>query len=225
MRHQGTPVKILVTGFGRFPGAPYNPTEALMRRLAVYRPRLRRLGIHLDCAILPVIYAELPERLARLLQDHEPDGALHFGLASRRLHFTIETRALNRCSPLRPDAAGKKPWNPETLGSHFLQAGGPMIMASRFPARMIVTALNRRGIPTRLSQDAGDYLCNMALYHACRSGIAATGFIHVPLRIHTPQGMGTRPVTASMLDQAALTAIALTAQHLRSARQRDTSRR
>ncbi|WP_084705167.1 pyroglutamyl-peptidase I family protein [Beijerinckia mobilis] len=219
MRQQGAPVKILVTGFGRFPGAPYNPTEALMQRLAVYRPRLRRLGIHLDYAVLPVVYAELAERLARLLQDHEPDGALHFGLSSRRFHFSIETRALNRCSPLRPDAAGKKPWNSECPRSHFLQAGGPMMMASRFPARMIVAALDRRGIPTRLSQDAGDYLCNMALYQSCRSGIAATGFIHVPLRIHMPQGIGTRRVTASMLDQAALMAIELTAHHLRSTRQ------
>ena len=35
------PTTILITGFGPFPGAPFNPTTPLVRRLA----RLRRPGL------------------------------------------------------------------------------------------------------------------------------------------------------------------------------------
>ena len=60
-------LRILITGFGPFPGAPFNPTQPLVARLL----RLRRpaLGdVELSGHIFPVTYSavdrELPELLA-----------------------------------------------------------------------------------------------------------------------------------------------------------------
>lgn len=99
-------MRILVTGFGGFPGAPRNPTERIIANLARHRPRLARAGLELDLSVLPVVYAEIEPRLEALTREAAPDAILHFGLASRRSKLCVETRALNRISLLRPDAAG-----------------------------------------------------------------------------------------------------------------------
>jgi pyroglutamyl-peptidase len=51
-----------------------------------------------------------------------------------------------------------------------------------------VTRLRRRGLPARISRDAGGYLCNALLYHsleiARRSSLPSrTGFIHLPANL------------------------------------------
>ncbi|ACK50043.1 peptidase C15 pyroglutamyl peptidase I [Methylocella silvestris BL2] len=99
-------MRILVTGFGGFPGAPRNPTERIIANLARHRPRLARAGLELDLSVLPVVYAEIEPRLEALTREAAPDAILHFGLASRRSKLCVETRAFNRISLLRPDAAG-----------------------------------------------------------------------------------------------------------------------
>jgi pyroglutamyl-peptidase len=72
-------LRILITGFGPFPGAPYNPTMPLVQRLT----QLRRPAfddVELSSHIFHVTYAtvdrELPELVARL----RPQALLSFGL-------------------------------------------------------------------------------------------------------------------------------------------------
>jgi pyroglutamyl-peptidase len=60
----------------------------------------------------------------------------------------------------------------------------------------MLRALERTGLPVRLSRNAGDYLCNYTLWHATRAtnkagGMELSAFIHVPspsLRI-TPDAL------------------------------------
>ena len=78
-------VRILLTGFGRFPGAPANPSAAIVAAIAhAGRRRLDRCGIELVAAVLPVDFDEIGEELARHLAAAEPDAVLHLGLAGRR---------------------------------------------------------------------------------------------------------------------------------------------
>jgi hypothetical protein len=85
---------ILVTGFGPFPGAPFNPTGQLVERLA----RLRRPALN-DVTIVPHVfqtsYAAVDHDLPKLIARHKPDALLMFGLASRSKTLRIETRARN----------------------------------------------------------------------------------------------------------------------------------
>ena len=112
--------RILVTGFGGFPGAPKNPTAQMIADLVRYRPRLLRAGIRLELAVLPVVYGEIGPRLDTLRQKLRPDAILHFGVAPRRKRLCVETRALNRISLLHPDASGA------VAADRTIVAGAPM---------------------------------------------------------------------------------------------------
>jgi len=166
---------LLVTGFGAFPGARHNPTLDLIGALQRRKARFARFGIRLEARVLPVLYADIGPLLARLTQEIAPDAILLFGLAGGRKSISIETRARNRVNPVHPDAGGS------CVAAFSLVAGGPMIVRARIPAAQIAAALRRAGIASRLSQDAGTYLCNAALYHSLVARHAASvGFIHIP---------------------------------------------
>ena len=96
-------LRILITGFGPFPGAPYNPTQPLVARLL----RLRRpaLGdVELSGHIFPVTYNAVDRQLPELLATRRPQALLMFGLANRTPFVRIETRARNAITTLWPDA-------------------------------------------------------------------------------------------------------------------------
>ena len=87
-------VRILVTGFGPFPGAPFNPTMKLVERLVVLR-RPAFDDVELVSHIFHVPYATVDRELPLILKKHKPDALLSFGLADRTTHLRIETRARN----------------------------------------------------------------------------------------------------------------------------------
>src|ERR1043165_5975807 len=98
-----SPLRILITGFGPCPGAPYNPTMPLVKRLC----RLRRPAfsdVELSGHIFPVTYAAVDRELPQLLGQRRPHALLMFGLASRTRHLRIETRARNAVTMLWPYA-------------------------------------------------------------------------------------------------------------------------
>ena len=194
---------ILVTGFGAFPGAPRNPTETLVRRLERHRGRLARLGVDLRCVVLPVRYADLPDRLATLATRHRPDVILHFGVAGRRKRVSVETRAVNHASPLHPDASGRRP-------AQTLRPAQRQVLHASYPSRRIFAALRGAGIAAEISRDAGDYVCNAALFHSLAQNLAPEiGFIHVPKprRRSVRSGVGPKRLAAADLDRAALCAV------------------
>src|SRR5271155_3210648 len=97
-------LRILITGFGPFPGAPFNPTEPLVARLL----RLRRpaLGdIELSGDIFSVPRRAFDRELPKLRTKRQPQALLMFGLASRTPYVRVETRARNAVTTLWPDAA------------------------------------------------------------------------------------------------------------------------
>ena len=100
-------MRVLITGFGPFPGAPFNPSarlvQALLRRR---RPALDaiEIGTHVFATSYAAVDRELPKLLAQ-----QPDVVLLFGLAGRRRHLCIETRAQNAVTLMFPDADGRKP--------------------------------------------------------------------------------------------------------------------
>jgi pyroglutamyl-peptidase len=164
---------VLATGFGAFPGARRNPSADLMGALERRKTRFAGFGIRLETCVLPVLYHEIAPRLAKLYAQVKPDGILHFGLAGRRKDISIETRARNRVSLFAPDAGGAR------AQGLRLVPDGPAVLAAPIPAAQIVTALRRAGIASRLSHDAGSYLCNAALYHSLARP-AYAGFVHIP---------------------------------------------
>ena len=83
----------------------------------------------------------LSSTLATEARRASPDLVVELGLAARRRHVSVETRAVNRVSPLRPDAARR--FSPATT----VVAGGPAFRRSRWSAPALVAAM-RPAAPT-----------------------------------------------------------------------------
>src|SRR5665213_4270235 len=87
-------LRILITGFGPFPGAPFNPTMPLVTRLTGLR-RPAFADVELTGHIFHVTYATVDRELPEIIARHRPQALLSFGLAGRTAHVRIETRARN----------------------------------------------------------------------------------------------------------------------------------
>ncbi len=151
---------ILITGFGPFPGAPYNPTIALVQRLA----RLRRpalADIKIVSHVFETSYAAVDRDLPALIAKHKPDALLMFGLAARAKYIRIETRARNALA-LLPDASGA------VLRRGAIAPGGTLDRRMPAPQRRLLSAARAAHVPVKLSRDAGRYLCNYLCWRAER---------------------------------------------------------
>lgn len=176
-------LRVLLTGFGPFPGAPTNPTIPLVERLTeLRRPALD--AVELTGHIFHVTYQrvdrELPDLIARL----HPQALLMFGLAGRTAYLRVETRARNAVATLRPDADG----NLATKGS--IVSGGPDALVFGPHTARLLRAARATGIDARASRDAGSYLCNYLSWRAIEAtqrpgGPRLAAFIHVPLLART----------------------------------------
>lgn len=169
--------KILVTGFGPFPGMPDNPSETLARTLA--QPRIAR-AFNVEARILPTEYAAAGAALAKALDEVKPDIVICFGVAARCDQIRIERAAWNVTDPAKADAAGHKPKGTK------VRADGPEGYGTLLPTADIMAALVRAGIPATGSNDAGEYLCNYIFYQlmhdiASKSEKRMGGFVHIPM--------------------------------------------
>jgi pyroglutamyl-peptidase len=170
--------RILVTGFGAFPGAPYNPTRPLVERLM----RLRRPAfddVALSSHIFHVTYATVDRELPGLLKKHQPHALLMFGLAARTPYLRIETRARNAITTIWPDADGTR------VRKGSIAPGTDALTFGPHTAKLLRAAL-ATGIEARASRDAGSYLCNYLSWRAIEAtrredGPHLAAFIHVPL--------------------------------------------
>ncbi|WFU19144.1 pyroglutamyl-peptidase I [Bradyrhizobium sp. CB3481] len=170
-------LRVLVTGFGPFPGAPYNPTQPLVARLM----RLRRPAfddVELSSHIFPVTYNAVDRELPLALRQHRPHALLMFGLASRTPYLRIETRARNTVTMLWPDAAQTRFRKGSIAEGADAQRFGPH-------AAKLLRAAKATGLDARASRDAGSYLCNYLSWRAIEavnadSGPRLAAFIHIP---------------------------------------------
>jgi pyroglutamyl-peptidase len=169
---------ILMTGFGPFPGAPFNPTQPLLARLLrLRRPALSDL--ELSGHIFPVTYKAVDRELPELLAKHRPQALLMFGLADRTAHVRIETRARNAVTTLWPDADHIK------VRKGSISGGADALMFGPHTAKLLRAAVGT-GVDARASRNAGSYLCNYLSWRAIEAvesgdGPRLAAFVHVPL--------------------------------------------
>ena len=171
-------LRILITGFGPFPGAPYNPTQPLVARLTKLR-RPAFSDVELSSHIFPVTYKAVDRELPEVLAKVRPQALLMFGLASGTAHLRIESRARNAVTLLSPDAARTR----ARKGSIGL---GPDAMRFGPHTAKLLRAALGSGIDARPSRDAGAYLCNYLSWRAIEAvgtdgNLRLAAFVHVPL--------------------------------------------
>lgn len=194
-------LRILVTGFGPFPGAPHNPTQALVARLIKLR-RPAFADVELSSHIFPVTYKAVDRELPLALAKHKPHALLMFGLASRTGYLRIETRARNAVTMLWPDASQARSRKGSIAGGASAKMFGPH-------TQKLLRAADGTGIDARASRDAGSYLCNYLSWRAIeavdtKNGPRLAAFVHIPplARDSAPRRRGFPRITLEQLVDA-----------------------
>lgn len=181
---------ILLTGFEPFGGMDDNPTRLLMERLEG-TPGLAT-------AVLPVVYGGMAERVAELLDRHQPLGMLCFGVAARTDYVLIERLAWNRDESPQADEAG------EVRDGVEIVEGGPSAYGCSVPVPTLLRTLAMAGVPVSFSDHAGGFVCNHLFYTArhlidSRDQFTPMAFLHVP---PLPRQVADQPARRGMsLDQ------------------------
>ncbi|TMJ91790.1 MAG: pyroglutamyl-peptidase I [Alphaproteobacteria bacterium] len=203
---------ILITGFGPFPGAPFNPSEPLALELA-RRRHPAFAGVRRVAHVFRVTYEAVDTELPALIAREKPAALVMFGLAARTKHVRIETRARNVVTRILPDADG------QIRTAANIAPGAPVALSLRAPAHRLLLAALASGVPAALSHDAGRYICNYLCWRAAETAGAGTlrvaAFIHVP-KVRRAQVQ--RPRAALTLDDLARAGEAIVRTALAAAR-------
>ena len=168
--------RVLLTGFGPFPGTPDNASAWLVTSLAASG----RAGTEVHAEILPTEWTAVSHHAPRLLDTVAPDVALHFGVSPRANAFRIERFAHN-ATMTRIDAAGAVPQSPGIV------AVGAERLSTAVDAGELSRHLTARGLRATPSGCAGRYLCNYLYYlslhwAAQQPAPCMVAFVHIPPR-------------------------------------------
>jgi len=174
----------LVTGFEPYGGRDRNPAGEVAARL----DGCEIAGVRVVGHNLPVKFAALDEAVAAMLAEVDPVAVISLGLCPGEPVIRLERVAINVADFGIPDNEGL------VLIDRPLDATGAAAKFATLPLRRVHGALLQAGIPTRLSNSAGTYLCNKALYRFLdaierRGDPVPCGFIHLPYLPEQVAGM------------------------------------
>ena len=168
--------RVLLTGFGPFPGTPDNASAWLVASLAASS----RADTEVHAEVLPTEWTAVSHHAPRLLDTVAPHVALHFGVSPRATAFRIERFAHN-ATMARVDAAGAVPQSPGIV------AVGAERLSTTVDAGELSRRLTARGLRATPSGCAGRYLCNYLYYlslqwAARQPAPCMVAFVHIPPR-------------------------------------------
>jgi pyroglutamyl-peptidase len=191
---------ILVTGFEPFGGESVNASWEAAKRLEGWR--------HGEFAavarLLPCAYDASVIEFIRAFEAIRPEAVLMTGQAARRAVVSVERFARNLDDAKAPDNRGVT-----RRAIKIARAGPERVEAA--PAKAIADAIRKAGIPARVSNNAGAFVCNHLYFGALQylSGhtpATRAVFVHLPA---TPEQ--TPPIASTTRLSAADAANALRA--------------
>jgi pyroglutamyl-peptidase len=164
--------KLLITGFDPFGGEKINPSWEAVKRLP------DRLGDYeLTKLEIPTVFGKALEMVLDVANDLRPDVILCIGQAGGRNAITPELVGINLRHGEIPDNKGIQPKDQPIL------VHGESGLFSTLPVRKMAQAVEKAGIPAKVSYSAGAYVCNDVLYTLLahyQGSKTRVGFIHIP---------------------------------------------
>lgn len=169
---------ILVTAFTPFGGDALNASQEILNALPDTLG-----GVRLKKRLLPVSFHSATRLAQEAAERLRPEAIVCLGQAAGRDAVTPERVAVNLMDASMPDNDGFQPMDEPVIPN------APAAYFSTLPVKAMVEAMQRVGVPARLSNTAGTYVCNalmFAMLHQTKD--IPRGFIHVPYL--TEQGKG-----------------------------------
>src|SRR5699024_5338057 len=166
-------MKILVTGFDPFGGDTINPAlEAV--NLLPYEIQ----GHTIEKLETPTVFNKSKVTIENKLKATHFDIVLAIGQAGGRFELTPERIGINIDDARIPDKEGNQPID------EVIQSSGDAAYFSNLPVKRMTEAIKSAGVPARLSNTAGTFVCTHILYQlgflqATQFPNIKFGFIHV----------------------------------------------
>ena len=197
---------ILLTAFVPFGGDRQNASLEVMKALPD-----RIGGTELIKLSLPVAFGRAGEMAIEAAEGLHPDAVVCLGQAGGRTEITPERVAINLMDGRIPDNDGFQPADTP------IDPDGPAAFFSSLPIRAMVKAMEDSGVPARISNTAGTYVCNDLMYRTLRwaarkhPGLPC-GFIHVPYLAEQEPGEGVPTLPKAAVVRAVEAALAVLEQ-------------
>lgn len=169
------PKRVLITGFEPYGGDKVNPSELVARsfegRLISGRP--------LSVRVLPSETRTLRERLEQVLLEEDPDIVIATAQFDGRTAIALERVAVNVLDFGSPDNVGVM------RKGDVIARGGADARLSNMPFERIIDTWHASGVPAYISNSAGTFLGNQALYELLgltenAAAPAIVGLVHFP---------------------------------------------
>ena len=167
-------MNILITGFDPFGGEAINPALEVVKLLPDEID-----GHKIDKLEIPTVFHKSKEVVKEQLNQKEYDIVLAIGQAGGRFELTPERVGINIDDARIPDNEGNQPID------EVIQTTGAAAYFSNLPVKRMTEGIKSQGVPARLSNTAGTFVCNHILYQlgyleATQFPNIKFGFIHVP---------------------------------------------
>ena len=169
-------MKIILTGFEPFGGSEVNSSWETAVRVGQLAPN----GVCMETLLLPVSFMRAGKKIREALREKRLDVLVMLGQRGKGENIDIERIAINMMDASSPDNDGYHPQEQTIVD------GGEAAYFSNLPVKTLRDALLHRGIPARVSNSAGLYVCNSTYYNALNEiyeqGLPTKAlFIHLPI--------------------------------------------
>ena len=169
-------MKVLVTGFEPFGGSEVNSSWETAVRVGQLAPK----DVCMEALLLPVSFVRAGKMIREALREKRPDVLVMLGQRGKGESIDIERIAINMMDASSPDNDGYHPQEQTIVD------GGEAAYFSNLPVKTLRDALLHKGIPARVSNSAGLYVCNSTYYNALNEiyeqGLPTKAlFIHLPI--------------------------------------------
>lgn len=127
---------------------------------------------------LPVSFVRAPMTIREAIDRHTPDVVIMLGQSATADCIKLERVALNMMDSAMGDNDGAKP-DEEPIDESDAAA-----LFTTLPIKALRSAIEEGGIPVKISNSAGLYVCNRTYYEGlriCRERGARAIFVHLPL--------------------------------------------
>ena len=184
-------MKLLLTAFDPFGGETINPALEAVKLVSEQLDTVTVIKLE-----IPTVFHKSLDILTEAIHTHQPDAVLCVGQAGGRPAITPERVAINIDDAGIPDNDGNQP-----IDQTIFADGAPAYFAT-LPIKAMVAHIREQGIPAKISNTAGTFVCNHLMY-----GLLYTldkyypqtkgGFVHVPF---IPSQLNGRPLPAMDLE-------------------------
>ena len=147
---------ILLTGFEPFGGSDINSSWETAAQVAQMPPK----DFFINLACLPVSFEKAGRMIREMLRVHKPDVLIMLGQRGNGQSIDIERIAVNLMDSAKPDNDGDCPQEQAIVWN------GQAAYFSNLPVKELRDAVLQKNIPSKVSNNAGLYVCNCTYYNA-----------------------------------------------------------